>query len=102
MSYESVINDFINETDIEFTNISNKMILEYHFTNGSHITIRKPIFLAILPNGVNLIYDYSQNCYKIRPKVGWWKKWQVKEGTPHFTKVDVFSIEDTQVELITS
>lgn len=102
MSKEKAIANFINNTDIKFTDISGKKTLEYHFPNGSHITINKPIFLSILPTGENLIYDQDSNCYKIRPKIGWWKKWQVFEGQPHFTEIDVFSVSNEKNEMLHS
>jgi len=104
MSKELAIKKFRNTTNVEFENISGKKMIEYHFPNGSHITIQKPIYIAILPTGENLIYDQSENCYKIRPKIGWWKKWTVTEDHPHFTTIDVVSIDskNSQVEMLNS
>lgn len=103
MSKDTVLNEFINNTDIKFTDVSGKKTLEYHFPNGSHVTIQKPIYLAILPTGENLIYDSSKTCYKIRPKIGWWKSWKVYDGHPHFTEIDVVSVgNQKELELITS
>lgn len=98
MSKEDAIRNFVNDTNIKFTEITGKKTLEYHFPNGSHVTIKRPIYLAILSTGENLIYDQDKNCYKIRPKIGWWKKWTVDEGYPHFTEIDVVSIQNTKHE----
>lgn len=85
-----------------FEDVSNKIYIEYHFPNGSHITIKEPLYLAILETGENLICDSELTCYKIRPKIGWWKTWKVKKGEKHFTNIDAFSLNTQKEELLKS
>lgn len=76
--------EFINQTDLEFIDISSELWRSYLFTHDSYIRIDKPLKLHVSENG-HRIFDSFGYSYYI-PK-GWiCIKWQAKEGEPHFVK----------------
>ena len=77
---------FINETDLEFSDISSETEREYTFPNGKTYHIGNPLFLNVSPSGGHRLYDENQYCHYVQPKEGWAIKWKVREGAPNFVK----------------
>ncbi|SDD55313.1 hypothetical protein SAMN05192552_103016 [Natrinema hispanicum] len=84
MSYTT--DDFRNETDLDFTDISSEKYREYTFPNGSVIRIDNPLLLHVREgSGSHRLFDSQGRSHRISPnflKI----TWEVKEGEPHFVK----------------
>lgn len=80
---------FINESGVEFDDITCKTFLRYNFPNGQSIEIQDPVYMATLPTGENLVYDAEEISYKIRPSKSWWKTWGTRTGCANFVKDDI-------------
>lgn len=77
---------FINESELKFTDISSEIQREYGLVNGNTLYIGNPLYLHVSESGGHRIYTQDEWCYYIQPKEGWWIKWKVREGKPHFVK----------------
>jgi hypothetical protein len=76
----------INESDHDFIDISSEQEREYHFPNKSVLYIIKPLYLSVSESGGHRVYTVDGWSYYIQPKEGWWIRWKVKKGQPHFVK----------------
>jgi hypothetical protein len=77
---------FINESGLEFTDISSEKKREYTFPNGVILKIGKPLFLNVSRSGGHRLYTSKGWCYYVQPKEGWSIRWKVREGQPNFVK----------------
>ena len=77
---------FINETELDFKDISSEKEREYIFPNGNTLYIGKPLYLNVSPSGGHRLYTEDRWCWYVQPKEGWGIKWRVKEGQPSFVK----------------
>lgn len=80
------ITDFINNSGLEFKDITSEETRTYHFANGTILHIRKPLLLNVSNSGGHRLVDESGVCYYIHPSEGWWLQWMPKPGKPHFVK----------------
>jgi hypothetical protein len=84
MGMENEIMEFINKTNLEFTDISSEMWREYHFSGGDIVKIDKPLKLHVSSNG-HRIFDAAGFSHYV--PLGWIHlSWKAKEGQPHFVK----------------
>ena len=77
---------FINESGLEFSDISSEKEREYCFPNGQKLYIDKPLYLNVSKTGGHRLYTEDGWCYYIQPKESWWIRWRVREGNPSFVK----------------
>lgn len=79
---------FINETDLEFTDISSEKEREYLlFTDVNPLKIDgEPLYLNVSKTHSHRLYTSTGWCYYIQPKEGWAIRWKVKKGKPSFVK----------------
>lgn len=77
---------FINESNLEFNDISSEVEREYTFPNGNKLLIKEPLYLNVSPSGGHRLYDAKGYCYYVQPNQGWSIKWKVKGGVPSFVK----------------
>lgn len=77
---------FINESSLEFKDISSEIEREYTFPNGNKLMIKGPLYLHVSNSGGHRLYDNDGYCHYIQPEQGWSIKWKVKEGKPSFVK----------------
>ena len=77
---------FINETALEFNDISSEKHREYGFPNGTVLKIEDPLYLNVSPSGGHRLYSDDGYCWYIQPREGWYVKWQVRKGSPSFVK----------------
>jgi len=84
MSFDK--DDFRNETDLEFEDVSSEKYREYTFPNGAKLRIDNPIFLHVKEDsGSHRIWDAQGRSHRISPdfiEI----TWESKEGEPHFVK----------------
>lgn len=74
----------INETNLEFTDISSEAYRTYEYLNGYTITIYKPTHLHVSDNG-HRIFDFKGISHYI--PVGWIHlSWQALPNKPNFVK----------------
>jgi hypothetical protein len=77
---------FLNESGLNFNDISSELNREYTFPNGNKLLILKPLYLNVSKSGGHRLYDESGTCYYVQPAEGWYIKWQPREGQPSFVK----------------
>lgn len=77
------IDGFNNETDLEFTDISNEIERHYIFPNGTELLINNPLWLNVSKSGGHRI-KAKYNCYYVKPSESWYIRWTVEEGKPDF------------------
>jgi len=77
---------FINESNLNFNDISSENEREYNFPNGNKLLIMNPLYLNVSKSGGHRLYCEKGYCYYVQPKEGWWIKWKVREGKPSFVK----------------
>lgn len=76
---------FINESNLDFTDISSEQYRIYEFNNGKTVMITEPLKLNISKNGGHRIYDASGISHYI-PQ-GWLHlSWRAKPNQPNFVK----------------
>jgi hypothetical protein len=76
--------EFINDTTLEFTDISSEAFRSYEFENKT-ITITNPLKLNVSSSGGHRIFDATGRSHYI--PTGWLRlTWQAKSGMPHFVK----------------
>ena len=76
--------EFINDTTLEFTDISSELYREYEFENKT-IRIDGPLRLNVSASGGHRIFDSAGNSHYI--PAGWLRlTWVAKNGSPHFVK----------------
>ena len=90
--------ELINETELEFIDISGEEERTYHFPflygkrlnkNGkrSHLflTVHEPQWLSVSESGGHRVLNKSGRCFYI-PPMWYFLDWKPKEGSPHFVK----------------
>lgn len=77
---------FINESGLEFKDISSEDFRQYNLPNGEYLTIEQPQFLHVSDSGGHRVVDYEGNCYYIKICESWYISWASREGAPHFVK----------------
>ena len=77
---------FLNESGLDFSDISSETEREYIFPNGQNLVIKNPLYLNVSPTGGHRIYTADKWSYYVQPKEGWAIRWAVKEGNPNFVK----------------
>lgn len=76
---------FINQSSLEFTDISSEQYRIYEFNNGKTIMISEPLRLNVSKNGGHRLYDGSGVSHYI-PQ-GWVHiSWKAKPNQPNFVK----------------
>lgn len=79
------IEDFKNESGLDFTDISSESVRRYHYKGGEVIEIAGPLMLNVSRSGGHRIFDENGVSSYI-PK-GWIRlSWVSKNGKPHFVK----------------
>ena len=78
--------EFINESGLDFKDISSEEYREYNFVNGKMLYIDKPLFLHVSASGGHRLFDAAGFSYYIQPTQGWYIKWKANPGSPHFVK----------------
>ena len=87
MKKETQVNEgFINESGLEFCDISSETGREYGFPNGQKLYIGQPLYLNVSKSGGHRLYTKDGWSYYIHPREGWWITWRVKDGAPNFVK----------------
>ena len=77
---------FINESNLEFNDISSELERTYTFPNGNKYHIIEPLYLNVSKSGGHRLYSADGLCHYVQPKEGWAISWKVKEGKPSFVK----------------
>lgn len=76
--------EFINESGLEFTDISSEGSRVYTFPNGS-VTILRPLYLNVSPSGGHRVFSIDGLSWYIPP--GWISlTWKARKGKPNFVK----------------
>jgi len=76
--------EFINKSNLEFTDISSELYREYFFADGEIVRIDKPLKLHVSERGHRLFDDAGQSHYI---PFGWRRlTWKTKDGLPNFVK----------------
>lgn len=78
--------EFINESDLEFTDISSEKAREYANEKGVFCYIDKPLKLHVSKSGGHRVFTANNECYYVRPDEGWYIRWMAKEGEANFVK----------------
>lgn len=80
---KSTQSKFLNESNLEFTDISSEQYRIYEFNNGKTVMIVEPLKLNVSKNGGHKIYDKSGMSHYI-PQ-GWLHlSWRAKPNQPNF------------------
>jgi len=77
---------FINESGLEFKDISSEKEREYTFPTGKKLYIGKPLYLNVSESGGHRLYTQDKWCYYVQPKESWYIRWKVRKGQPNFVK----------------
>lgn len=77
---------FINESGLEFIDISSEIYREYNFPNGKQLLINHPLYLHISESGGHRLFTRNGTSYYIRVCEGWYIEWRAKAGEPNFVK----------------
>jgi hypothetical protein len=75
---------FINETTLNFSDISSETEREYTFPNGQKLVIKNPKFLNVSSSGGHRLYAEDNYGYYVKPSEGWFIKWKTKANAPDF------------------
>lgn len=79
------MNNFINKSNLEFTDISSEEFREYVYPDDTHIRISNPLYLHVSSSGGHRIYDAQGMSHYIVK--GWIHLfWKAKDGEPNFVK----------------
>jgi hypothetical protein len=77
--------DLINESGLEFTDISTEEFRMYEYNNAVKLTIEQPLALNVSESGGHRVLDAEGMSHYV-PK-GWIHlKWKAKDNKPHFVK----------------
>ena len=81
---EVYMNDFRNESDYEFIDISSEEYRCYVFDNdGNEVLIKNPLKLAVSNSG-HRVWDGKKSHFIPNDWIQLY--WEVKDGCPHFVK----------------
>jgi hypothetical protein len=76
--------EFINKSDLEFSDISSEQFREYTFPEGETVRIDNPLNLNVSDHG-HRVFDAAGSSHYV--PLGWIHlEWQAKEGQPHFVR----------------
>ena len=79
------VDDFKNESGLDFTDISTEAVRRYHYKGGETVTIKGPLMLHVSRAGGHRIFDENGVSHYI-PK-GWIQlTWVAKPGEANFVK----------------
>ena len=75
--------DMINDTNLEFTDISSEAWREYRFEGGELVRIEEPRAIHVSEDGGHRVFDASGTSHYIPPR---WIHliWKAREGQPNF------------------
>lgn len=81
--------EFINQSGLDFTDISSEEFREYRYLQdggGTGIVyIQKPLRLHVSDSGGHRVFDAQGYSHYVKP--GWHHLlWKAKDGHPHFVK----------------
>jgi hypothetical protein len=77
---------FLNETGLQFEDISAETTREYTFPTGRKLVIEKPKMLNVSASGGHRVYADDGYSYYVQPREGWSIRWKSKTGNPNFVK----------------
>jgi hypothetical protein len=77
--------DFINDSGLDFKDISAETFREYEFANGRKLRIDKPLFLNVSASGGHRLFDAYGFSWYVQPVEGWSIKWGVEENKANFS-----------------
>jgi len=80
---EKLHKDFVNESGLDFKDISSEVSRTYEFANGAKVTINNPLKIHISPSGSARVFD-AQGVSHYIPAGFIHLFWTVKEGQPNF------------------
>ena len=73
---------FINESGLEFVDISSETYREYVFGDKASVRVEEPLFLHVSESGHRILDSVGVSHYV---PSGWVHlRWKAKEGSPHF------------------
>jgi len=77
--------EFVNNSGLEFTDISSEEYRQYLFNADTVVKISYPMRLNVSKSGGHRIFDAQGESHYIP---GGWKhlKWKARDGQPHFVK----------------
>jgi hypothetical protein len=82
MDEKFTIEDFVNESGLEFKNLSDELFRVYEFPD-MEVTITEPLLLNVSASGGHRIFDAQGNSNYI--PAGWRRLyWRVKENKSNF------------------
>lgn len=77
--------EFINESGLEFSDISSEASRQYRFADDTVVWIDAPLKLNVSASGGHRLFDASGASHYIPS--GWVHlSWRAKDGAPHFVK----------------
>lgn len=77
--------NFINDSSLEFDDISSEIWREYLFKNGDIVRINCPTKLNVSKSGGHRIFDAMGISHYV--PFGWLHlRWKAKDGSPNFVK----------------
>lgn len=79
-----LMNEFINQSGLSFTNISSEMYREYVFGDRL-LRIHNPLWLHVSDKGGHRVFDAQGTSYYITP-TWYWVTWEAFPGKPNFVK----------------
>jgi len=75
--------NFINESELDFKDISTEKWREYTLANGKKLLIDAPLYLHVSDTGGHRIFDAYQTSHYI--PTGWLAlRWKTKKGEANF------------------
>jgi len=78
--------EFINESDLDFKNISTEEERTYTFPNRNTYHIKEPLYLNVSKSGGHRVFSNDGTSHYIQPKEGWAISWKAKQGKANFVK----------------
>ena len=77
--------EFINNSGLDFTDISSEEFRQYDFGDGSRIRIANPLWLHVSSTNGHRVFDRQGISHYI-PATWIHLHWKAKDGQPHFVK----------------
>lgn len=77
---------FINESGLEFTDISSEEYRIYTLSNGKVFSVLNPLYHHVSKSGGHRVFTKSGRSFYIQPREGWIIEWKAGPGKPHFVK----------------
>lgn len=77
--------EFVNASELEFSDISSEESRQYDFSGGESVVITNPLKLNVSASGGHRIFDAFGVSHYI--PAGWLHlSWETKPGQPHFVR----------------